>query len=309
MNAFSVTLGNVLLALAYLLAGFVLCRVKLFKPDHISSVSAILLYFCGPCMFIGALMKQDVTADLNRNMLLFFLFTLAAQVLFMLLVWLLQGKRRKTFSGRMMSIASVVGNAGFFGLPIIQSVFPDVPEAAAYSCIFCLSMNILAWTMGIFVLTIDRKYISLKAAFLNPTVVSVAFALVLYFLRAKNWMPELVLSGVQSAGAISTPLCMILLGVRLSTMKASSLFTQPVPWFVVLCKLVVFPLFSYALVLFLPLPAIFKAAVLILSATPCASVILNLSEIHKSGQELAADCTLLSTILSVVTSPLLSLLL
>ena len=183
MNAFSVTLDNVLLALAYLSAGFFLCRSKLVRADHISSISAILLYFCGPCMFIGVLVKQDVSAELNRTMLQFFLFTLAAQVLFMLLVWLLLGRRRKTFPGRMLSIASVVSNAGFFGLPIIQALFPQVPEAAVYSCIFCLSMNILAWTMGVFVLTNDRKYISLKSAFLNPTVISVAFALVLYFLR------------------------------------------------------------------------------------------------------------------------------
>lgn len=309
MNAFSVTFGNVLLTLLYLSAGFLLSRAKLVKAAHISSVSAILLYLCGPCMFIGAIMEQDVSADLNRAMFWFFLVVLTAQLLFMLLIWLFLGKRRKTFSGRMASIASVMGNAGFFGLPIIRSLFPDVPEVAAYSCIYCVAMNILAWTLGIFVLTNDRKYISLKAAFLNPTVVSVAFALVLYLLKAKNWMPDLLQSGIRSVGGISTPLCMILLGVRLSAMKASTLFTRKVAWFTIACKLIVFPLFSYLLVLFLPLSDVFKGSILILGATPCASVILNLSEIHQSGRELAADCTLLSTLLSIATIPLLSLLL
>nr|AHF25882.1 putative permeases [uncultured bacterium Contigcl_1523] len=309
MNAFSVTFGNVLLTLLYLSAGFLLSRAKLVKAAHISSVSAILLYLCGPCMFIGAIMEQDVSADLNRAMFWFFLVVLAAQLLFMLLIWLLLGKRRKTFSGRMASIASVMGNAGFFGLPIIRSLFPDVPEVAAFSCIYCVAMNILAWTLGIFVLTNDRKYISLKAAFLNPTVVSVAFALVLYLLKAKSWMPDLLQSGIRSVGGISTPLCMILLGVRLSAMKASTLFTRKVAWFTIMSKMVVFPLFSYLLVLFLPLSDVFKGSILILGATPCASVILNLSEIHQSGRELAADCTLLSTLLSIATIPLLSLLL
>ena len=259
-------------------------------------------------MFIGALTDLDPSAELNMNMFLFLVITFVAQVLFMLVIFLVLGSRRKSFSGRMTALASVMGNAGFFGLPIVKALFPEAPEAAAYSCIFCVSMNILAWTIGIFVLTNDRKYISLKAALWNPTVVSVAAAVILYLLKSKEWMPSLVMKGIHTVGGISTPLCMLVLGIRLSTMKLKPLFTHPQPWVTSLSKLVVFPLFSYLLVLFLPLSAVFKASILILSATPCASIILNLSEIHQSGQETAANCTLLSTLVSVVTIPLLSLL-
>ena len=161
MNAFSVTLENVILTLLYLSAGFILCRVRLVKAEHVSSISSTLLYLCGPCMFLGALMDLDPSPELTLNMFLFLVITFAAQVLFMLLVFLALGPRRKTFSGRMASIASVMGNAGFFGLPIVKALFPQAPEAAAYSCIFCVSMNILAWTLGVFVLTNYRKYISL----------------------------------------------------------------------------------------------------------------------------------------------------
>ncbi len=308
MNAFSVTLENVVLTLLYLSAGFVLCKVKLVRAEHVSSISATLLYFCGPCMFLGALTDMDPSSELNLNMFLFLVLTFVFQVLFMLAVYLLQGARRQSFPGRMAAIASVMGNAGFFGLPIVKALFPEAPEAAVYSCIFCVSMNILAWTIGIFVLTNEKKYISLKAAVWNPTVVSVFFAVILYLLRAKEWMPSLVMKGIHTVGGISTPLCMLVLGIRLSTMKLKPLFTHPVPWITSLGKMVLFPLFSYLLVLFLPLSGVFKASILILSATPCASVILNLAEIHHSGQDLAANCTLLSTLVSIVTIPLLSLL-
>ena len=308
MNAFSVTLENVVLTLLYLSAGFLLSKVKLVKPEHTSSISATLLYFCGPCMFIGALTGLDPSPALNLNMFLFLVISFATQVLLMLVIYLLMGPRRKTFTGRMTALASVMGNAGFFGLPIVKALFPEAPEAAAYSCIFCVSMNILAWTVGIFVLTNEKKYISLKAALLNPTVVSVAGAVVLYLLKSKEWMPSLLVKGIHTVGGISTPLCMLVLGIRLSTMELKPLFTRPVPWVTSLGKLVIFPLFSYLLVLFLPLPAVFKASILILSATPCASIILNLSEIHQTGQKLAANCTLLSTLVSVITIPLLSLL-
>ena len=64
----------------------------------------------------------------------------------------------------------------------------------------------------------------------------------------------------------------------------------------------------FLLVLPLPLDPVFKGCMLMLAATPCASIILNLAEMHHNGQEFAANCCLLTTLLSILTIPLLSLL-
>ena len=309
MSTFSVTFGNVLLTLMYLSAGFLLSKAKKVIPDHMSSISSILLYICAPCMFLDAIISLDYSASMTANIFLFLVITLAVMVLALLLIFLLLGRRRKDFAFRMMAIASVMGNVGFFGLPVVRAVFPEAPEAAAYSCIFCVSMNIVAWTLCVFILTDDRKYMSVKASLLNPTVLPVTVALVLYASGAKNWMPQLVLGGIHSVGGISTPLCMFILGIRLSTMNLKSFFTSPVPWLASFGKLLVFPLLCYGIVLLLPLSDVFRASILLLSATPCASIILNLSEIHHHGQDIAARCALLSTLLSILTIPLLSLLL
>ena len=309
MNTFSVTFGNVLLTLLYLVPGYLLCRARMVRPEHMSSVSTILLYICGPCMFLNSLTRMEFSRLLSLRMLQFFLVTLLTMSVFLVLLFLLLGKRRRDFTGRILSLATMMGNVGFFGLPIVQAAFPDAPEAAAYSCVFCASMNILAWTLGVFCLTGDRKYISLKAAVVNPTVLSVALGLVLYFTRARDWMPELLQGGIQTMGSMSTALCMMILGVRLSTMSLKELFTQPTVWMAVLGKLIAFPLFGYALVWLIPFSPVFRASILILSGTPCASILLNLAEIHGNGQRLAANCALLSTLLSVITIPLLSLLL
>ena len=46
---------------------------------------------------------------------------------------------------------------------------------------------------------------------------------------------------------------------------------------------------------------------MILSATPCAAVILSLAEIHRSEEEVSAACILASVLLCTVTVPLLAL--
>ncbi len=309
MVSFSVTFSNVLLSLLFLLPGFLLCRWGKVKPDHLSSISVILLYVCGPCMFLDALTGLEPSAELNTQMGLFFLFSLAAQILLMLLLLLVMGKQRRgEFRFRMLSIASVMGNVGFFGLPIVRALYPDAPEAAVYSCVFCATLNILSWTVGVFTLTGEKKYISLRQAFLNPTVLSIAIGIILYLFRARNWLPELLRTGVRTISGMSTALCMMILGIRLGAMKAKPLFTTPLVYLVALGKLVIFPLFSYLLVLPFPLPPVFKASMLVLAATPCASILLNLAEMHHNGQEFAANCCLLTTLLSILTIPLLSLL-
>ncbi len=309
MASFSVTFSNVLLTLLYLFPGFLLCKLRKVRAEHLSSVSVILLYVCGPGMFLNALTALDFSTELLRRMGLFLVFSLSGEIAMMLIILLLLGKRRKEFSMRMLSIASVMGNVGFFGMPVVRALFPGAPEAAVYSCVFNISLNILAWTVGVFTLTGEKRYISLRAAFLNPTVLSVAAGLVLYILKAKTWLPALLQDGFRTIGAMSTPLCMLILGIRLATMDFRKLFTTPLVWLIAAGKLLVFPLFCYLLVLAFPFDPVFRGSILILAATPCASILLNLAEIHHNGQELAANCALLTTLLSVATIPLLSLLL
>ena len=308
MSSFSVTFSNVLLMLLYLLPGFLLCRVKKVSSAHLSSISVILLYVCGPGMFLNALIGLDFSPELCRRMGLFILFSLAGELALMLVLLLLAGKRRKEFSLRMMSIASVMGNVGFFGMPVVRALFPDAPEAAVYSCMFNVSMNIIAWTVCVFTLTGEKKYISLRSALLNPSVIAAAVGFVLYLLKANTWLPDLLQTGFRTLGAASTPLCMIVLGIRLATMDLKKLFTTPLVWLISAGKLIVFPLFCWALTLPFQLDPVFRGSVLILAASPCASILLNLAEIHDHGQGLAANCALFSTLLSILTIPLLSLL-
>jgi len=283
--------------------------VKKVKPDHLSSISVILLYICGFALYVNALYSLDPSPELFLKMGLFLLIALAGETALMLLILLVLGKeKRKEFALRMLSIATVMGNVGFFGMPVVRALFPAASEAAVYSSMFNAALNILAWTVGVFTLTGEKKHISLKAALVNPSMLAVFTGIILCLLKAKNWLPDIFRTGFSTLGAMSTPLCMIILGVRLATMDFKTLFTTRLAWLISAGKLIVFPLFCYLLMLPLPLDPVFKGSVVILAGTPCASILLNLAEIHHNGQELAANCALLSTILSILTIPLLSLL-
>ena len=310
MVSFSVTFGNVLLMLVYLLPGFFLYRAKKVKPEHLSSVSVILLYICGYALYVNALYGLEPSPELFRKMGLFLLFALAGETALMLLIRLFLGReKRKMFSLRMMSIASVMGNVGFFGLPVISALFPNNPEVACYTTMYMLSMNCIVYSFGIYFLTGDKKYASLSAIVKNPAVVGLVFAIPIYIFGLSKYIPEAFQGGISLIGSMSAPLCMFVLGIRLASRPIKEIFTSWHVYPVIVLKLLIYPLFTFALVCFLPLPDVFKATVLILSATPCATVVQTLPERYQGDADLAARALFVSTILCFLTIPLFTFLL
>lgn len=306
---FKIALSTVLTTLLFIAPGYALSKTKKALGDHLSTLSAILIYVLGPCMQVSSFVKLDFSLEDFKWMGFFFLVSFLLQAAFCAILYLIFRKKHEDARYRIMNIAMVLGNVGFFGLPIVKALLPDNPEVMCYSSIQVITMNILVFTMGIYCLTRDKKYMTVKAAFVNPAAFAFLVAIPLYVTGAKNYIPSFVLDAVDLLGKMTTPVCMLIVGIRLATVPFKKLWTNPAVYASCFGKMVVFPLFCYACVYFLPLPYSFKASILILAATPCASIILNLAEIHHSEMELSANCILVSTLLSFITLPLISLLL
>ncbi len=306
---FTVALSNVLLTLFYILPGYLLCKMKKAKSAHLPTLSAILVYIGTPFLELSAFMSLDFSLSDLKNMGIFFVLTLFLQILFLFILYTIFRKRYHDSRYRLFTIGSAMGNVGFFGLPVVRALFPENPEVACYSAVFMVSMNILVFTMGIFCLTGDPRYMSLKAAFLNPNMLGLLLALPVYLFGLGRYMPAVLIRGIDTVAAMTTPLCMFILGIRLASMPLRQVFGRPLVYGIALMKLLVFPLFCYGAVYFLPVDPILKASLLVLSATPCAAVILSQAELHESGAELAADSVLVSTLFCFLSIPLLTLLL
>ncbi len=306
--SFSVTFTNVLITLLYILPGFVMCKANKASAQHLPTMSAILVYVCSPCLVISNFIRLEYSAQQTINMGLFFLITLALQALFMMSLFFLLRKKYDDSRYRIVTIGSVLGNVGFFGLPLMKALMPGNPEVLCYSSIFVISMNILVFTMGVYCLTKNTKYLSLKPAILNPSMAGLVIGLPIYLLGLGKYIPQTLVNSLELLGTMTTPVCMVILGVRLASVSFKKLFCRPFVYLACLGKLVVFPLFCYGLVSLLPVDEAIKTSVFILAATPCASIILNMAEMHRSETELSANCVLLSTLLCIVTIPLLMLL-
>ncbi len=315
MQNFQVTFFAVVMMLVYACPGYFLVRVGKIKENHIPAFATTLLYVCQPCLTVlsfqaATQLVHDGVSSVREMAIrggIFLLMTLVLQVAVMCLFYLIFRRRQEEVCYRIFVIASCFGNCGFFGVPMLRAIMPEHPEAAMYSAIAALVMNALCWTVGSAIITRDRKHISLKKVFLNPNTFSAAVALPLFFLNIL--LPESVGSMVELVGNFSSPLCMLLLGMRLGTVRVRDLFCDRMQYLMVIIKNIAFPLIAFAAVFFLPVEPYLKQVMLILCCCPIANVVLSFAEMLGQGQKTAANIVLLSTISCLVTLPLLCLLL
>lgn len=286
--------------------GFGIVKARKAETSHAKSFSGFLLYICCPCMIISAFQSMEYSAENFKKVVAFFVATLLVQVLFFFILYLILHKKYSDARHRILTAGSMLGNTGFFGLPLVTALFPNDPIVACYSTLYVTSMNLLVFTAGIFMITNDKKYISPKAAIINPTVLSVLVAIPLYILKIH--FPEELMAPVSLLGKMTAPICMTILGMRLAAISIKKIFMRPFAYIASFLKLIVMPLFAYLCVHFLPfLDETFKICLFVLSAAPSASVILSLAELHECEQELSANVVLITTLFSLITIPVLLL--
>lgn len=309
MDLFFVALKCVATMMLFVIPGFIGVKVKLWKPENISVLSLLLMYVVSPSMNIdsflsGTFQKRDI-----GTALFFFVCGMIVQALVMTVSFLILRKSYADVRKKILTLATVLGNCGFMGIPILKAVLPEYPLAVPLSIFYALGMNILLYTMGFFIISGDRKYVSIKNLLLNPVTVSVivGFGLFVLTITTPFEMPQLIKDAFQLLGSMATPLCLIVIGMRLATVRFKQLI-DPVVFVAVAVKQLLVPLVMFFVLKLLPFEANFSHTLLVMTAVPVASMILMASEVLGEGQKEAASIVLVSTISSVVTIPLVMLL-
>lgn len=313
MQTFLITLTTVGMMLIVAVPGFILVKSKAVKPESISAFSKVLMYVCQPALTLYSFGKADFTAELGINLLIFFGIITVVQLLFIGFFFLLFRKKQEDIRYRIATVATTLSNCSFLGVPLLEAIFPDSPNAAAYSMMYFLSMNLLGWTLVSAIITRDKKYFGVKKIFLNPAVLSVAVALPFFLTGFKLSAESGAFFGtlgnmITILGKMTTPLCMLIMGMRLATVRVKALFVSPLQYFSVAVNQLIFPLFVFGALFFVPIAAEIKVCMFVMCACPVASVVQNYAEILGEGQDTAANTVLLGSILSIATLPLLALL-
>lgn len=302
---FEITGLNALMLVALCLPGFFLTKANVLKEEHIKGFAVFLLYVCSPALSIYSFQQAERNREILINIGILLLVTTFMQVLIMGIGFLINIKTYKIDgASRVATVAAAFGNVGFFGVPILQALLPDHPEAIVYSAVMSVMMNLIGWTLGMFMMSGDRKHVSVKNFLINPTTLCLLIALPLFFTNTS--FPKPVMNFVEFFSKMSTPTAMTVLGMRLAFVKFKDLmdYRQVVAIFL---KLIVLPLITFGIMYALPVDETLKISTYILSCMPPAAITLNFAELSNTSPKTAANIVVVGSLLVAITLPVLLL--
>lgn len=300
---FSAFLSVVATLFVLMAMGFALGKLKIMDEVASKKFSRLILTVAQPCLIVSSLTKMEYSAE---NLSLGFKSLGVGFVLHILMfaiAFLLTLKFRDVDEQKLSEFSMVFGNIGFLGLPILDSLFGDV--GVFMGAFFVASFNVLIWTLGIAILAKGRNDIkvTVKKIFLNYGTVPCAVGLVIFLLDFE--LPTFVSSTISYLGNLCTPISTLIIGGLLARSSLKKIFFSAKTYFTSLSKLVIMPLIICVIMKLLGFNELWTIVVVTVSAMPSATTVSMLAETYDIKPEYSAHAVGMSSILSIITMPLI----
>jgi len=234
---FTLTLNNVLKILVFIAMGYALRRSKGFPKESGKTLSMLAALIFSPAYTIRSLARDFTVETLSEKLLILgsgILFLAVSVALGYLAVRLL-GKT--ALRKNVLLYALAFTNYGYFGYPLIESVFGS--RILVDYIVFSQPLNFATATFGYWLLT-QRKDFDLKSFLLAPVVWSpfVGAAIGLSGIR----LPGVVEDTLAALGGCMSPTVMILMGFVLGAVSLREMFGHLGAYGLSLVRLLAIPL-------------------------------------------------------------------
>ncbi len=200
--------------------------------------------------------------------------------------------------------ANVFTNTGYVGFPVLNAIYG--PEGVVYGSIFNMFFVLFVWTYGIMLFKghIDKMELKkeLKTTLLNPSIIAVVIGVIIIVFDIQ--IPKILYTSINSVGSISGPLSMIIIGAILSKGKIGNSLKDWTLYYGLIVKMAILPLIL-CLTSLLVDKSIVSNSVVIIASMPAAAMTSIFAESYNKEKELASMFVLLTTLLSVITIPIL----
>ena len=174
-----------------------------------------------------------------------------------------------------------------------------------YAVAYNIAFVFVTWTVGVSLFQ-GRQNVSLKRVLLNPNVIAAFLGFAVFCLNIT--LPDILSQTMSLIGGLTTPLSMLLIGTRISGIRLSELRDKDYHITAAL-RLIVLPLILYVLLLPLHLDPAVWSTLYLLTAMPCGTLSAMQAELYGGDARFAARAIAYSTLLSLVTVPIVSMLL
>lgn len=299
LDNFLIVFFQVLTLFLLIALGFIGGKKKIINDGGSKVLSDIVLIFVTPFVIIKSF-QREFNLDELKKLLICFGCAIAIHIVSILMVHLIfRGKEESR--KKVLRFATVFSNAGFMGLPLQEAVLGA--DGVFYGSVYVATFNIVVWTYGVLCMSGDKKYLSPKGLLFNPGIIGTTIGLLLFIFSIRV---EGVLGNVMSTVAsLNTPLPMIVIGFYLSQSKIIDALKDKSVYLVSILRLFVIPLMALGTLWLVGLRETVLISLVIGASAPTAAATTMFATKFGTDTELSVNIVSITTLLSIISMPLL----
>lgn len=282
-------------------AGFILTKLHILSADARKPLSNLLINFILPCNMITSFLME-----FNQKILMDCLVILIVSICIQVFA-VLTSKHfyPKTIDSKLpvLRYGTIASNAGFMGNPIAQGLYGD--QGLLYASIYLIPMRTVMWSFGVACFTGTKGKGVVKKILTHPCIIAVFIGLFLMITQIQ--LPQGIEQTLRYAGNANTALSMILIGNILAEVHASEILDTNAWWYCVV-RLAIIPIIVLISCNFARIDEMVKQVSVVLSGMPAAATTAILAAKYDGDTHFAAKIVLISTLLSMLSVPLLCIL-
>lgn len=204
---------------------------------------------------------------------------------------------------KVLRYGTTVSNAGFLGNPIVLGMYGSM--GLLYASIYLIPQRIVMWSVGVSCFTDAKGKGLIKKILTHPCIVAVEIGLVLMITQLT--LPEGLDKALHYVGNSNTAISMIVIGTILTDVtREDKLLNRTTLWYCTV-RLVLIPLVVMTVCKLLGFEPLVTGLCTVLSGMPAAATTAILASKYDVDSKFAVQIVCLSTILSIVTIPVLAL--
>ena len=297
------SLKQVIIVFLLMLVGFGCKKADFIHDVTVKDLTNLLLYIVSPCLIINSFL---VTFS-KKNFKIFLLALLASVVVFIIgiiIAKLFFGKEQQRQTRAVLKYSTVYSNAGFMGIPLVQAFLGS--KGVFFSVPFLVVYNLFMWSHGIRLFTSkDSQKFSeqVRSLIFNPNIIAAILGIIIYLIQFK--LPNILHTPLIYLVNVNTPLSMLVIGSNLSKISLREVFNDKTCWKGTMLRNLFVPLISMIVLKGFMLNKIAYVALVIMISCPVAGVVVLFSILNNFDVKLPTKLLCLSTIVSVITIPLM----
>lgn len=308
----SVLLSNLVGLFLLIGVGFLAARLRLLPAEASKPMSALLMKITLPAAIFASMIRPFNPAFLRLGVTALLISALLLPLYALLSLPLSRLFRVPDGRRGMWCCCTTFCNNGFMGFPVVYALFGE--EGLILAVFMGIPFNLLIYSLGAKMVCMDipagntRASFSLRTALVSPINVAIVLSLIFYFGQIP--VPDPILTPIQHLSNVTTPLSMLVTGMNLAQGKVSDTIRDKDSISACVVRLLLFPVIAWAVTLLLPgLDPLVAGVALIIMAMPAPADSTVLGEQYGGCTQVGARIVFLSSLLCILTIPLVSLLL